>query len=298
MRKPGILLIVLALVGVVVGSLVFASCAGAEGQAGATGPAGPQGPTGDQGPQGQVGATGAAGLQGPPGVDPVEPASLDSIARGGRLYDKWWAELEVDEPTEDHPLWALQDTNTRSGSNTWRCKECHGWDYKGSGGAYSSGSHYTGFTDVISAGATMSKEGLLGVLQGSTDYRHDFSTVMGVDDLTDLANFLSEGLINDALYIDYATMRPIAADVNNGETVFTASCVMCHGADGRQILFEDDTWGVGDIVREEPLVELIHKIRSGQPGTTMPSGVVNEWDIQTVLDVWIYLETLPGPTLP
>jgi thiosulfate dehydrogenase len=24
-------------------------------------------------------------------------------------------------------LWASQSSNTRDGSTTWRCKECHGW---------------------------------------------------------------------------------------------------------------------------------------------------------------------------
>jgi len=38
------------------------------------------------------------------------------------------------------PLWATQSSNTRSGKDTWRCKECHGWDYMGVDGAYGSGS--------------------------------------------------------------------------------------------------------------------------------------------------------------
>ncbi len=277
MKKPGIFLISLVLIGAVAGSLVFASCTGAEGPAGPAGPAGPQGPAGVA-------------------SDEHEHASLDSIARGGRLYNKWWAELDVASPTADHPLWALQDTNTRSGSDTWRCKECHGWDYKGGGGAYSSGSHYTGFTELMTAGATMSIEDLVGVLQGSTDYRHDFSSVMSVEDLTDLANFLSEGLINDAMYIDYATMLPKVADVSNGEALYTdpaqLSCITCHGADGRQILI-DDTLGLSNIALDEPIQELVHIIRSGQAGTVMISAIVNEWDIQMVLDVWSYLVTLP-----
>ncbi len=280
------------LIGVVAGLLVFASCAGSDGPAGSAGAAGTAGADGADGAQGPAGATGAIGPQGPPGVDPVEPADSESVARGGRLYDKWWSELGVDEPTGDHALWALQSTNTRDGSSTWRCKECHGWDYKGDGGAYSSGSHYTGFTDVISAGATMSVEDLVGVLQGSTDYRHDFSSVMGVDDLTDLANFLSEGLINDAVAIDYSTMMPVTANVSNGEVLFTATCMMCHGEDGRQILIDGEL-GIANVVLDEPIVEIVHKIRVGQPGTTMPSAIVNGWDIQTVLDVWSYLLTLP-----
>src|SRR3989304_6104209 len=58
--------------------------------------------------------------------------------RGGLLYDQWWDVLEVDAPAEDQPLWGTQTTNTRSGADSWRCKECHGWDYKGVDGAYGS----------------------------------------------------------------------------------------------------------------------------------------------------------------
>ncbi|MGE5123820.1 MAG: hypothetical protein ACM3H7_04830, partial [Acidobacteriaceae bacterium] len=87
-----------------------------------------------------------------PGAVPIgegEPTSSSSASRGGRLYDNWWVEAGVDEPTSDQPLWASQTTNTRSGSDTWRCKECHGWDYKGADGAYGSGSHMTGFPGVF-----------------------------------------------------------------------------------------------------------------------------------------------------
>jgi len=73
------------------------------------------------------------------------------IVKGGKLYDKWWKVNGGTEPTTDfNPVWASQTTNTRSGADTWRCKECHGWDYVGNLGRYSSGSHFTGFAGVFS----------------------------------------------------------------------------------------------------------------------------------------------------
>jgi mono/diheme cytochrome c family protein len=72
-----------------------------------------------------------------------------ALSGGGILYDMWWAVTGADEPTGDHPLWATQNTNTRTGPDTWRCKECHGWDYRGADGAYGSGSHFTGFVGVL-----------------------------------------------------------------------------------------------------------------------------------------------------
>jgi len=110
--------------------------------------------------------------------------------RGGQLYDTWWAvvaEAEEDEhshdehedaagaPEGDHPLWATQTTNERSGPDTWRCKECHGWDYKGADGAYGSGSHFTGFPGVFGSKDKDQAE-ILAAMHGSTNPDHDFST--------------------------------------------------------------------------------------------------------------------------
>jgi thiosulfate dehydrogenase len=74
-----------------------------------------------------------------------------SASLGGLLYDNWWAVTGADEPATDQPLWKTQTTNTRTGADTWRCKECHGWDYKGVEGAYGSGSHKTGFKGILAS---------------------------------------------------------------------------------------------------------------------------------------------------
>ncbi len=69
-----------------------------------------------------------------------------TIARGGLNYDKWWPVLELDAPDGAHPAYLA--AGKKKGSSTWRCKECHGWDYKGTDGAYAKGSHYSGTTGV------------------------------------------------------------------------------------------------------------------------------------------------------
>src|SRR3990170_8788091 len=128
---------------IVSGGLVLAACAGP------VGPQGPAGPVGPQGPAGPVGPQGAGGPAGPAGSALTEDQTKsNSASRGGRLYDTWWKEADVAEPISDQPLWASQTTNTRSGPDTWRCKECHGWDYLGAAGAYGSGAHLTRFPRV------------------------------------------------------------------------------------------------------------------------------------------------------
>ena len=70
----------------------------------------------------------------------VGPAAVaaeteSAIARGGRLYDKWFAENKAAKPTADHPSYPHQGGKYGKDAS-WRCKECHGWDYRGNEGAY------------------------------------------------------------------------------------------------------------------------------------------------------------------
>jgi thiosulfate dehydrogenase len=215
-----------------------------------------------------------------------------SVPDGGKLYDKWWTTAEVAEPTGDQPLWGTQDTNTREGKDTWRCKECHGWDYMGADGAYGSGSHFTGFTGVFDASG-MSDGELLAWLNGSTNADHDFSA-MGDDALGSMVTFLQEGLVDMRDSVDYAAKAPVGGDTANGQALFEGTCAACHGADGRTINFHDpeEPEFVGNIAVDNPW-EFIHKVRSGQPGTPMPSSIANGWSMQDVVDVLAYSQTLP-----
>ncbi len=282
---------------------------GPQGQKGDTGPAGPQGPQGAKGDAGAAGPQGAKGDTGPQGPAPSEAqllaltnqvvqgtkASAEDIAHGGRLYDKWWTDDPgAAAPTGNHALWSLQTTNARTGTATYQCKECHGWDYKGKAGAYGKGSHLTGFVGVQHASMAMSKAQLLDILKGATDYRHDFSKVLSAKALSDLAAFLSEGLVNDTQYIDYATKKPIGGDATRGKTRYDSTCATCHGADGKQLNFGSATAPeyVGTLAADNPW-EFVHKVRAGQPGTTMPSAIVSGWKIQDVLDALAYSQTLP-----
>lgn len=230
-----------------------------------------------------------------PSPEPAPEITLASIVKGGLMYDKWWRAVpEATEPTaHDHPLWAFQTTNQRSGSDTWRCKECHGWDYQGKDGAYGSGSHFTGFPGVYAASAKNEAQ-LLAQLMGGTNPQHDFTTVLSETALRDLVNFLKEGTIDVTEHIDYATKKPIGASVPRGEELYTSTCVFCHGADGKKLNFgsEAEPEYLSGVANGNPW-EVLHKIRFGQPGTGMPSGVKKGWSVQDAVDVLGYLQTLP-----
>ncbi len=225
----------------------------------------------------------------------AQTPSPTSLAVGGKLYDKWWKAVPgVKEPVGDHPLWALQTTNKRKGDDTWRCKECHGWDYRGKDGAYGSGSHKTGFPSVLAVQAK-SLEQLKAILKGSTNPKHDFSKTLDDAALTNLATFLKHGLVDLATAIDAKTKKPVKADVGRGKQL-SVVCTACHGPEGKKLNFgkPDDPEYVGTVAKENPW-EFLHKVRVGQPGSDppMPTGVEMGSSLQDLLDILAYSQTLP-----
>lgn len=231
-----------------------------------------------------------------PGPIP-EPELNGDPVRGGLLYDKWWVVLTQNIPEGNHPLWATQTSNTRSGGDTWRCKECHGWDYKGVDGAYGSGSHVTGFPGIFNASQSMSPGGLLQTLKGGTNPDHDFSTYMDDQTLVDLALFMSDTLIDvdDLVNAD----RTAKSDAVLGEGKYTEVCTRCHGPAGDAINFGnvDEPEFLGHLAPDNPW-EFIHKVRYGQPGWPMPSSILNEWTNEDVANVLAHAQTfVPEPTV-
>jgi thiosulfate dehydrogenase len=220
----------------------------------------------------------------------VAPAPEGDPVQGGLLYDKWWVVAGVDEPADDNPIWARQSTNERSGSTTWRCKECHGWDYQGAAGAYGSGSHFTGFPGVF--GTSLSPAEVIAQLSGQVDPEHDFS-VMGEQSMADLAALITSALEDYGQFLD-TDNAIVGGDVANGETLYASTCAACHGADGTQINFgdEDEPEYLGTIAVGNPW-EFLHKVWYGQPGTQMPSAILIGWSETDVLDVATFSQTLP-----
>lgn len=230
------------------------------------------------------------------GGSPLDSADLE---RGGQLYDTWWKVSDVldpNKPATDNPGYALTQ-GTKTGADTWRCKECHGWDYKGRDGAYGPGSsHYTGVSGLMHASEQDEPEELFDVIKNGLSGMAmvSFADHLSDKDIWDLVKFIKEGIIDDSLYIDYSTKKPIGANTANGQTLFSSVCAKCHGSDGKQINFGSptDPEYVGTVANDNPW-EFLHKVRFGQPGTQMPSAIDNGWSIQDVVDVLGYAQTLP-----
>lgn len=253
-------------------------------------------------------ATLATGGGGTPTPTPVTDAV--TMALGGKLFDHWPDETGV-TPPGDNPLWAKQTTNTRTGLDTWRCKECHGWDYKGAAGVYGpTSSHYTGFIGLYEATQITSLDKAYFVDRITNGFYdsalaktvHDYGQYLGADNVDALVLFIMNGgIIDTTPYI--SSGGNARGNATNGETLYTfinlktptASCSLCHGTDGRFENFGTDIAPeyLGDLALENPW-EVLHKARFGQPGLTspMPGMVESDYTVQDAVDVVTYTQKL------
>jgi thiosulfate dehydrogenase len=210
--------------------------------------------------------------------------AIASAEKGGQLYDKWWATRNFSpDPLTDHPLWNQQNTNNGTPADSWRCKECHGWDYKGKDGAYGpDSSHYTGFPGIMAAADKSPIDVFCMITSGTEAYPdHKFNALsfnyrLTTGEVTDLVKFITEtdgvtGLVDTSLYIN-ASGAPVNSNTTTGGNLFVQlSCGaegLCHGATGAT---HPSSEPLGQMADENPW-ELMHKFRFGHPGNlSMPA---------------------------
>lgn len=263
---------------------------------------------------GSIGGCGGDGGGGGGGNPAFNAADF---VRGGLLWDKWWKANGADEP-DTNPLYpadqnAMFRDPPRDGSQTWRCKECHGWDYLGDEGFYGPGSsHFTGIEGVIGVADSLmtraegdhTPEELFDIIKfGIPGEMSAFEGKLDDEDIWDLVKFLREGLIDNRTLVDYDSPdmnEPIAPfDLDNGENLYNGGCADCHGIDGEGLAqFGTDGFGGLNALALGNPVETMHKMRVGQPGTFMPSSIDMGWSLQDDLDVLAYMqEVLPFPDM-
>jgi len=204
-----------------------------------------------------------------------------SMARGGKLYDKWFAVTGAAKPSETHPAWPASNTK-KKGNATHRCKACHGWDLMGKDGAYASGSYKTGIKGLKHLqGASNAK--VIAAMQDST---HGFAGKMEDQDFIDLANFITKGQFDMDAVIDRKS-KQAKGDIAQGERYYNTVCAGCHAKSGKE---PDDMPALGGLANKNPW-EIIQKIQNGQPDEKMPA--MRAFDLQVSVDILAYLQTLP-----
>ena len=218
--------------------------------------------------------------------------TLLSIVRGGRLYDNWLKEIEgrtaVFSPwaypvDKRHPAYPADRRYAKEPETNWRCKECHGWDYRGRDGAYSAGEHYTGIKGIRAmAGADPER-----IVATITDEIHRYGGLLDDHDLRDLANFVSKGQVDMDLYID-RTLKVARGDPPRHRAYYTTICAACHGMDGFKIITMPP---LGEVARSNPW-ETLHRILNGHPAENMPA--LRALDMSILADILAYVQTLPA----
>jgi mono/diheme cytochrome c family protein len=255
-----------------------------------------------------------------------DPAfELASGINGGTMYDKFWTP-ETGWNQSDPNLATFNNF-----SNFFRCKQCHAWDRLGNAASYigrapSATRPNVSSLNLKTATEAMSEQDLFDALWRSTsrrpvsadlstydpvtnstvgDQMPDLSDIMTEDQVWDLVKFLLEEANDvDRLYdwtttgtyptgsISYSNIGA-GGNASNGDAVYAANCVACHGNDGTAITV-DGSFSVGSFLRAKPY-EVQHKVKFGQPGTAMGSLVT---DIDDILDLYLALTnatTYPDP---
>lgn len=246
---------------------------------------------------------GGSGSVAPIISDPAGYVSAQGIP-GGKAYDKFWAK-EVGWDQDDPNLSIFN-----AFPDFFRCKQCHGWDLLGTGGAYINRAAKTSRPNVSSVNlaalaAALSPQELFDAIKRSTGRRAisaDLSTYHPVNNptvgdqmpdygsiFTDqriwiIVKFLKTQAIDVSQLYDSTTggayptgtisFANIGKDGNaaNGDAIFAAKCAICHGADGRTILVDGGAYTVGRHLRAKPYEDQ-HKIKFGQLGSEMSSQV-------------------------
>ncbi|HEX5697707.1 MAG TPA: hypothetical protein VFX90_03550, partial [Rhodoferax sp.] len=101
-----------------------------------------------------------------------------SVVRGGRLYDNWSLESRGRSPNHPNPAFKAQQVPVAM-PDTWRCAECHGWDYKGSHG--------------IKGIAGRQKSDPAAIAALLKDANHGYGELLSDADRLDLGNFVATG---------------------------------------------------------------------------------------------------------
>lgn len=236
-----------------------------------------------------------------PVTEPAEFLAADGV-NGGRLYDKFWAG-ETRFNQADPNLAAF-----KARGDFFRCKQCHGWDRLGTGGAYVgrgprssrpnvSSVNLAGFVasaspqqifDAIKQGAGRRAPTVdLSTYDPATnftvgDQMPDYGQILTDGQIWELVKFLksdafdTRDLYDSEVTGSYPTGKITFTnigrdgDADRGDMIFSQSCSFCHGFNGTSIQVDGGAFTVGRHLRSKPY-EDAHKIRFGQLGSPMAS---------------------------
>lgn len=214
-------------------------------------------------------------------------------ARGGRLYVAWDLVDENTSPRKKNPLWPANTPNTVPFGTTWRCVNCHSWDYTGSSSPTQT--NLFRHMDYPSLFNMMGKDpdDILPWLNGEVNPLHDFSAYLTPEDMNDLSAFLSMGLVTPDLIANVET-RQVSGTLSVGEESYNEFCTSCHGVEGEKINFGTThvPTFMGDLALANPW-RVAHTIRYGHLSSRMPAADALGLAFSQQIDILAYAQTLP-----
>lgn len=220
-------------------------------------------------------------------LDETGPSAPTDPGYGGRLFDKWYAELEGEpgfapgERGGPHGDGTLDDGKGQAlphDGHSYRLKNLFGWDLRGAEGVY--GPEYQNKSYVLPTNLmtdTRSPDELLAWLRDGGEGLPAYGSVLDEAQLREIVTFIDDmrsGRIPRADQVwalskdapkNYTLLE--GGDASRGAPLVQASCAGCHGADGRDIAI-DEKYSLGAYSRAKAYEAWI-KIVSGQPGTPM-----------------------------
>ncbi|MFO1184952.1 MAG: c-type cytochrome [Bauldia sp.] len=212
-----------------------------------------------------------------------------AVARGGVFYDSWFAALEKPAPTATHP--AYPSAGRQTGAATWRCRECHGWDYKGAAGVNASGSRFTGIKGIDAMAGKDPGE----IAKIIRDNVHRYTPDLLSDSaVAKLALFVSKGQIDMDLVIDRKSGKALG-DSTRGVQQYRLACFACHGGDGTRINFSSGPAPeyLGTVANSNPW-SVMHRMRNGLPEAAMLGlAGLSTLSAADQANLLAYLQTLP-----
>lgn len=188
---------------------------------------------------------------------------------GGQLYSDWPRVLLFRGPFTKHPLWT--GSAAALNTETWRCVNCHGWDYRGSagvGGDLGVVPNVPGLRHLVGASRRT-------VADGIRHQNHGFAAEqLSADALSYLVGFLIDG---QRAVVDLAARaRESGADVKAGAERYRDVCQVCHGPTGSQLNLgtERSPATLQTLAQTNPW-KFLHGMRFGHAGV-MPAFVLLE----------------------
>ena len=225
---------------------------------------------------------------------PAQDTPPPDPERGGRLYVSWDLVTNFSGIEARHPLWGNSNTPQIPDRITWRCVNCHAWDYRGSEGRLPYPGMQRGQDNPSLLPLTSSPaEEILAWLDGTNNPDHNFSNYLSDQDLRDISAFISNALVNPDL-IATTENNEVQGTISVGNDVYREYCQSCHGAEGEKINFGSTTVPsfMGDLAWANPW-RIAHEVHFGHISSSVPSASTLGISFSQQIDLLAYLQTMP-----